>query len=777
MKSACALAAIVIQGLAAVALAATPAPLTTLRSVSALSREDADRGLSASVEATVTFYEKSNGSQTLFVQDDGIGLYIAQKFPADLLQGDRIRIHGKTEGSFRPIILADGITLLHHGAPPEPTPTTFDQLIHGKNDSLLVSMHGVIHAADPDPNSDSHTAVLQLLTDGGLISTWVKDAGQEELADLLDAEVQLIGVAGGVFDGKYQEHGITLHLDSPRMIKVLHRAATNPWSLPLTPMDRVMAGYHVNDRTERVRVHGAITYYQPGESVVLQNGDKSIWVSTVTRAPLEIGDVVDATGFPESHNGFLAISQGEVKGSNVHEVISPLQTNRRELSTSRHIIDLVSVEGEIVMQARGATQDQYELTADGQLFSAVFRHPLGSTTVLPMKQVPLGSRVRVTGICITEDSNPFANNVSFDILMRSFDDITVVAEPSLLNVTNLAVIALVLLLFATAASAWGWTLKSKVREQTDALARRIEAEAAVERRTMKLEQRRSRILEDINTSRPLAEIIEQITDMVSFWLDGAPCWCEIADGATLGVPTHQGSAMRLARQPIPSRTGDTLGILFAGISGAAQLDPGTSEALIMGARLAALAMETRRLYSDLTHRSEFDLLTDIHNRFSLDRQLEAQIIEARQRKSVFGIIYIDLDKFKQVNDRYGHHIGDLYLQESALRMKRQLRGGDMLARLGGDEFAALLTSIRGRADIDEIAHRLERCFDPPFNLEGYELRGAASIGTALFPDDGYTKDSLLNAADASMYAIKNSRRAAGEMPKPLPSQEAAASRR
>jgi len=123
---------------------------------------------------------------------------------------------------------------------------------------------------------------------------------------------------------------------------------------------------------------------------------------------------------------------------------------------------------------------------------------------------------------------------------------------------------------------------------------------------------------------------------------------------------------------------------------------------------------------------------------------------------------VDLDDFKLVNDLYGHHVGDLYLQEVSLRMKRQLRSGDMLGRLGGDEFAALVTVARGPADVEEIAQRMERCFDAPFTLNGYVLRGSASVGLAIYPTDGTTSDSLLSAADAAMYQAKNNRRAAGQ---------------
>lgn len=90
-------------------------------------------------------------------------------------------------------------------------------------------------------------------------------------------------------------------------------------------------------------------------------------------------------------------------------------------------------------------------------------------------------------------------------------------------------------------------------------------------------------------------------------------------------------------------------------------------------------------------------------------------------------------------------------------MKRQLRPGDMLARLGGDEFAAAVQLVRNRADVAEIASRLEHCFDQPFVLDGYAIRGTASVGVALYPDDGKTQDSLLSAADAAMYVAKNTR--------------------
>jgi diguanylate cyclase (GGDEF)-like protein len=269
-----------------------------------------------------------------------------------------------------------------------------------------------------------------------------------------------------------------------------------------------------------------------------------------------------------------------------------------------------------------------------------------------------------------------------------------------------------------------------------------------------IEQRRGRILEDINGSRPLAEIVEEIAELVSFTLDGAPCWCQIANGARLGNCPAKLTGLRIVQEEIPARSGPPLGTLFAALDPLTKPRANESKAVSMGAALATLAIETRKLYSDLLRRSEFDLLTDIHNRFSLEKRLDAQIEVARQDAGIFGLIYIDLNKFKQVNDQYGHHIGDLYLQEVARRMKQQLRSHDLLARLGGDEFAVLLPMVHNRADVEEISQRLEHCFEAPLTLEGNILKGSASFGIALYPEDGATKDNLLNVADAAMYSAK-----------------------
>jgi diguanylate cyclase (GGDEF)-like protein len=231
----------------------------------------------------------------------------------------------------------------------------------------------------------------------------------------------------------------------------------------------------------------------------------------------------------------------------------------------------------------------------------------------------------------------------------------------------------------------------------------------------------------------------------------------VADGAQLGDRPSVLSDRRIVQKEITGRTGPHIGTIFAALDQEAEPSAEEFGALAVGARLATLAIETQRLYSDLHRRSEYDLLTDVHNRFSLDRYLTACIAEAHQTASVFGLIYIDLDDFKKVNDLYGHHVGDLYLQHVTQRMKRQLRSADMLARLGGDEFVVLAPDVHNRAAVEEIALRLKRCFHEVFLLEGHTILGTASIGISVYPEDGITQDGLFNVADAAMYRVKHAK--------------------
>lgn len=726
---------------------AETASLRTLRAVHSLTNTEAKRALSADFEATVTYYDPAG--RDLFVQDGDQAIYVFAKPGGSLVPGDRIRVQGKTDSDFRPDVIAGQLTLLSHGDPPKPSNPSFGTLIRGDLDCMRVTMRGRVRSANVVRDRAETNIYLNLLVDGGYMDATVVGHDGSHLKDLLDADVEITGAVAGKFDSKMQLAGIMLQVPSLADVKVVRPAVRKPSSLPITPMDQILDGYSIDDRTQRVRVRGTITYYQPGTAMVLQDSNQSLWITTLYEGPLRVGDVADATGFPDVRNNYATLTESEITEVGLIYPISPARADWADLASGRRAFDLVSTEGKVLVMVRGAAQDEYVLDSNGRLFSAIYRHPDLPASVLPaMKRVAVGSHVRVTGICTLEHgSDPLGDPVAFNIMLRSFDDVELVQGPSWLNVRHLSEVVSVLLLIVIVVSARGWRLESRVRRQATALATRIEAEAEMERR-------RSRILEDINSGRELPDILEQIAALVAFGVK-APCWCELNNGVRLGPVVPE--TLTVVRKEIPSRPGPAGGAMC--VAGFSDRMSGTTiqTALSMGVRLAALAIDTRGLYSDLVHRSEFDLLTDVHNRFALEKKLDEAIRQASHEAQILGLIYIDLDDFKQVNDNYGHRAGDLFLQEAALRMKHQLRPGDMLARMGGDEFGAVVPHIRSRADLEEIAERLERSFDAPFAIEGYALRASASIGFALYPQDGDTRDTLLSAADAAMYVAKNTK--------------------
>ena len=755
MKSVLA-AVLIVFGWASAVDAAVPGTLTTLRAVHELNHEEAAKGPAVAFEATVTYY--SAEGVDLFVQDGNAAVYVQFTKGANLVPGDRVLVEGHARDSFRPDVVGDRVTLLRHGTLPEPVTATFDQMIHGQLDCIQVKVRGVIRSADMATEDGSRVITMHMVVDGGYVDGLVVSDEARATGDLLDAEVEMTAVVAGSFDSKMQLTGILLEIPNLSDIQIVKRASASPWTLPLVPMDQILSVYHVSDLTQRVRVHGIITYYQPGAAVVLQDGPRSIWVLTRMHEPLQLGDEADATGFPESHDHVLTLADGEIQDNHISAPVKPQQATWQELgfwspnNLGGHQNDLVSIEGQVTAEARLATQDEYVLVSGGRMLTAIYYHPPGDATLLPMKTIPLGSRIKVTGICSMLDTNSVSpgGESSFNILLRSFDDIAVVEKPSLVNVRSLLIVVGFLLGLVLIVGARGWSLDRKVKRQAVAMAARIEREA-------KLERHRSAILEDIHGKRALDEILHEITNMVSLRLDGAPCWCRTVDGFQSGNRPADVTKMRVVREQIPVRSVSPLAEIFVALDAEAVRGSTESEIISMAAGLAFLAIESRRVYSDLFHRSEFDLLTGLHNRFSFERRVRTALEEAQQQVGIHGLVYIDLDQFKSINDRYGHRVGDMYLQEASLRMKRQLRNVDMLARYGGDEFTAFIPAVRSTTDVEDVAERLRRCFDEPFLLEGHSFQGSASIGIAMYPEDGESMTSLLSTADAAMYVAKHTR--------------------
>ena len=160
--------------------------------------------------------------------------------------------------------------------------------------------------------------------------------------------------------------------------------------------------------------------------------------------------------------------------------------------------------------------------------------------------------------------------------------------------------------------------------------------------------------------------------------------------------------------------------------------------------------ETERL----EHLAHFDHLTKIPNRYLLFDRVEHLIAQSERNKSRFALLYIDLDKFKTINDTKGHSFGDQVLKETAIRLKQSIRNSDTVARIGGDEFVILLEKITTKNDISIVLETLKGAFKKAFVVNDKNIDVCCSIGVAIYPNEGTNMDTLLATADKDMYKTK-----------------------
>ena len=171
------------------------------------------------------------------------------------------------------------------------------------------------------------------------------------------------------------------------------------------------------------------------------------------------------------------------------------------------------------------------------------------------------------------------------------------------------------------------------------------------------------------------------------------------------------------------------------------------------AELVQSLAELEASREQLHHQAHHDSLTGLPNRLLFNLRFEQSLQQATRQQTKLAVVFIDLDRFKYVNDSLGHRCGDDLLQQVAYRLSQAIRINDSLARISGDEFVVLLTDLKDTQLADKAITRLMGCFESPFELDGH-IQVTASVGICLFPDDGTDAETLLRHADAAMYNAK-----------------------
>jgi len=204
------------------------------------------------------------------------------------------------------------------------------------------------------------------------------------------------------------------------------------------------------------------------------------------------------------------------------------------------------------------------------------------------------------------------------------------------------------------------------------------------------------------------------------------------DGSNLWLST--------SKAPLKGENGETIGVLGTYID-------------ITDQKMAML--EVQKAKDELGYQAEHDILTDLPNRILFFDRLHQAIKQSNRTGTKAAVIFIDLDRFKEINDSLGHDMGDRVVKLLAQRLQSELRKVDTIARFGGDEFIILVESIKDMSHVTEILHKLMKAMEAPFLINEHSLHLTLSAGVSVFPDDGNNAEVLIRNADTAMYRAKD----------------------
>ncbi|HEY6488309.1 MAG: GGDEF domain-containing protein [Terracidiphilus sp.] len=611
--------------------------LTTAHSVHSLSVEEATRNYPVHLHAMVTYFDPYIDVRhaALFVHDQTGSVFVNVPRPVkvNLHAGDLIDVVGvSAPGDYAPIVANPQIRVQGKASLPKAPSVTLAQLLSGGFDGQWVEITGVVHAV----HFTDHNVSVDIATVEGPISATTMRAPDFDYSSLIDAVVRLEGSAGPEFNRKRQMVGVHLFFPTTEQVHVLQPAPADPYATPLHPIAQLLQfadGFEFNHRT---RVRGTVTLDWPGRMLCIQEGVSGLCMQTAQSTSIRTGRVVDVIGFP-------AISQFKVTLENAsfqstESTASPIMARLLtpdEILREDHDGELVQVEGELIGQDR-ATGDLTLLLRSGNYFYPAILPGNGAEENLP--NLKDGSRLRLTGICNIQVDSESTNRGeggmrprSFQVLLRSPDDLEVLRVPSWWSRDHILAILAAVVLFAFVAIAWIVVLRRRVESQTRAL---------------------------------------------------------------------------------------------------------------------------RESEERLRHMSHHDALTGLPNRFLFNDRLDVALKRSERFKTGIAVLMLDLDRFKEVNDTYGHPMGDQLLCIVASRIRLSIRKTDTVARFGGDEFVILLTDLHEVSEAKAIAVAIIGQVSKPVLLGVVTIPITISVGVCPYLLGGSNPESLLQYADAAMYVAK-----------------------
>ncbi|MGD0892845.1 MAG: diguanylate cyclase [Terracidiphilus sp.] len=433
------------------------------------------------------------------------------------------------------------------------------------------------------------------------------------------------------------------------------------------------------------------------------------------------------------------------------------QNSNRAIAPPTTLISSVQVNGQTV-QPTAPLKWRYPVTSVQLRVTALtFLNESRTRFLYRRRGIDAGWLTTDSRVIMYTDLKP--GTYTFDVLAESTDGVMgtepatvvlTVLPPWYLTTSFLVLSAAAILLLVF--TGYQWRIRRFVQ-------RHGELESAVAARTSELEMERTlernqhRVLEMIASGSSLELVFEGITALVQSRHENIEC------SIHQGTSVMEQPAPGFVRRNIHNSSSEPVGWLDFNSTACVVEQSDLERTLRIAIRLASIAIENTSVQQKLSYQANHDSLTGLSNRLRFQVCLQKALADAQDTGEGFALLYIDLDYFKQINDRFGHRIGDLYLKEVANRFRSCIRKVDMLARVGGDEFAIILFGANAAA-AGRIVSALHRSLAKKLIIEDFELHPLASVGFSLYPDTATDAESLLRAADEAMYVAKLARKSA-----------------
>jgi PAS domain S-box-containing protein len=454
--------------------------ITKAAAVRSLSAEQADKHYLVRLRGVVTFFDMRLFCQ--IIQDETAGIYLPTNNLPPLSPGQLVEVQGRTSaGEYAPVVQVSNVTILGTGVFPQAKAVTYTELISGAEDSQFVEVEGIVRGVDFDEQTKYYSIVVQ--SGGGRLTVQAAQLPVERQQSLVDSTVRIRGVCVSRFNSQRQLFDIRLLVPRPADLVLESPAPEDPFATPARRIEQLLQFSPGESRGHRVKVLGTVIYRRDTD-LYIQDENEGLYVQTWRSDPLVPGDQVEVLGFPAKGEYAPLLEDAIIRKIGWIPQPPAVSISADEALKGNYECRLVQIEATVLDRARQSREQILVLQSGGFIFDAFWE---GKTNGVDLSYLKNGARVTVTGVCRIEMGKEWHAGAdwrakSFRILMRSPDDIFLLAEPPWWDLRRLLWALGILGVLGLTALAWVAILRRRVQQQTAIISRQLRAEAALKER-------------------------------------------------------------------------------------------------------------------------------------------------------------------------------------------------------------------------------------------------------------------------------------------------------